>query len=133
MKGPFVAKVILVSSFALTVASLYVVMENAWIEPYVVFRKYDAVMQVGAGTTLIFLWLVLAITIIVWASRRRILVSLLAWLPVLLWILICEFYLFHAVSGYLEDISHHVLHQKTDAANGSTAPSPLRRIDYKSV
>jgi hypothetical protein len=86
-------------------------MENAWVEPYVAFRHYDAVVQVGVGTTLMLLWLALAILIIVWAVRQRKLYSLLAWLPVLLWISLCEFYLFHSVTGYLADISHFVLHQ----------------------
>ena len=67
----------------------------------------------GWPTILMVLWLGVFIAIGIWVSKRRVLVSLLAWLPVLLWIVICEFYLYCAVTGYLGDISHFVLHQKT--------------------
>lgn len=94
-----------VSAIVLSVASFVVVMQGASDEPYVVFRRSDALVQVGVAMVLMLLWVQLAGGMIYGIIRRRI--SLL-WLPLLLWVLICEFYLYHSPSGYVQDITRYV-------------------------
>lgn len=94
------------SALALSVASFFVVIQGASDEPYTVFRKSDAVVQVGVAMVLMLLWVQLAVSIVAGVVRRRV---SLWWLPLLLWVLICEFYLFHSPSGYVQDITRYVV------------------------
>jgi hypothetical protein len=87
------------------------VTENAELEPYAAFRHYDAFTQVRVGTTAMFLWGAMAVAIIIWGATRPTVISSLPWVGLLLWIIVCQFYLYESVSGYLDDISHFVLHQ----------------------
>ena len=89
----------------LSIASFIVVMQGASDEPYTVFRKSDALVQIGVAMALMLLWVQLAIGIVVGVRRRRLSVW---WLPLLLWVLICEFYLFQSPSGYIQDIARYV-------------------------
>jgi hypothetical protein len=93
------------SAFLLTIVSFSVVMQGASDEPYVVFRRSDAIVQVGVAMVLMLLWLQLAIATIVGVVRRRVSAW---WLPLLLWVVICEFYLFQSPSGYVQDITRYV-------------------------
>ena len=93
------------SALALSIASFLVVIQGASDEPYTVFSKSDAVVQIGVAMVLMFLWIQLAIVIVAGVARRRV---SLWWLPLLLWVLICEFYLFHSPSGYVHDITRYV-------------------------
>jgi hypothetical protein len=92
------------SALALSAASFFVVIQGASDEPYTVFRKSDAVVQVGIAMILMLLWVQLAVGIVAGVARRRV---SLWWLPLLIWILICEFYLFHSPSGYVHDITRY--------------------------
>ena len=103
---PLHANLILaVSALVLSVASFFVVIQAASDEPYTVFRKSDAVVQVGIAMVLMLLWIQLAASIVAGVVRRRV---SLWWLPLLLWVLICEFYLFQSPSGYVQDITRYV-------------------------
>ena len=93
------------SALVLSLTSFFVVIRGASDEPYIVFRKSDAVVQVGVAMVLMLLWLQLAVGIVAGVVRRRV---SLWWLPLLLWVLICEFYLFDSPSGYVQDITRYV-------------------------
>jgi hypothetical protein len=93
------------SALVLSVLSFVVVYQGASDEPYTSFRKSDAVVQVGVAMVLMLLWVQLAACIVVGVIRRRV---SLWWLPLLLWVLICEFYLFDSPSGYVQDIARYV-------------------------
>ena len=95
------------SALVLSVASYFVVVQGASDEPYTVFRKSDAVVQVGVAMMLMLLWVQLAVGLVAGFVRRRV---SMWWLPLLLWVLICEFYLFHSPSGYVYDITRYVAH-----------------------
>ena len=106
---PFQANLTLaVSTLVLSVASFFVVMQGATDEPYTTFRQYDALVQVGVAMVLMLLWLQVGIAIVVAVVRSRI---SLWWFPMLLWVAICEFYLFHSPVGYVSDISRFVAQQ----------------------
>ena len=98
-------------SFALIVAllsaaSFVVVDQGANDEPYVGYRRYDAIVQVGVGTALMVLWSCCAVAVVVLVAARK-LPSW--WLMLLLWAAICTFYLSYSPLGYLEDIEKHVI------------------------
>jgi hypothetical protein len=93
------------SALLLSVASFFVVMQGASDEPYTVFRKSDALVQVGVAMVLMLLWVQFAVGVVAGVARRRVSTW---WLPLLLWVLICEFYLFHSPSGYVQDITRYV-------------------------
>ena len=78
------------SALALSIVSFVVVNQGASDEPYSSFRWSDAVVQVGVAIVLMLLWFQLAVGIMAGVARRRVSPW---WLPLLLWVLICEFYL----------------------------------------
>jgi peptidoglycan/LPS O-acetylase OafA/YrhL len=90
----------------LSIASLFVVMQGANDEPYGVYRRYDAVVQVGIGTALMVLWGCCALAVVVLVAARKLPVW---WLALLLWAAICLFYLSYSPFGYLADIENHVI------------------------
>ena len=87
--------------------SLYVVGKGAEDEPYVAFRAADVLVQVGAAVALMLLWLQLAAAVTVMVAKRRISTW---WLSLLVWVLVCEFYLFHSPYGYVQDITRWSAH-----------------------
>ncbi len=91
----------------LSAASLYVVGKGAEDEPepYVIVRRSDALLQIGAAMVLMFVWVQLAAAVVLAITKQRISAG---WLSVLLWALICEFYLFHSPVGYIEDVARLV-------------------------
>ena len=90
----------------LSAASFFVVLQGANDEPYVGYRRYDAIMQVGVGTALMVLWGLCSIAVVVLVARRKL---SLAWIALLLWAAICLFYLSYSPLGYLVDIEKHVI------------------------
>jgi len=92
-------------ALVLSIASFFVVWKGASDEPYVVFRKSDAIVQIGVAMMLMLLWLQLAAAMITGIVRRRVSAW---WLPLLIWVLICEFYLYYSPSGYVQDIMRYV-------------------------
>ena len=105
MKRLHLHLILAVSAIVLTIASFVVVMQGASDEPYVVFHRSDALVQVGVAMVLMLLWVQLAGGMIYGIIRRRI---SLMWLPLLLWVAICEFYLYQSPSGYVQDITRYV-------------------------
>ena len=105
MKRLHLNLVVAVSAIVLSIASFVVVMQGASDEPYVVFRRSDALVQVGVAMVLMLLWVQLAGGMIYGVVRRRI---SLWWLSLLLWVVICEFYLYESPSGYIQDITRYV-------------------------
>jgi len=93
------------SAFVLSIASFFVVMQNASDEPYVVFRRSDAIVQVGVAMLQMLLWFQLIVGIVWGIAFRRISAW---WMFMLPWALICEFYLVYCLNGYLQDISRFV-------------------------
>jgi hypothetical protein len=91
---------------ALSAASFIVVLQGATDEPYMGYRRYDAIVQVGIGTALIVLWCCCCLAVVVLVAARKLPVW---WLALLLWAAICLFYLRLAPLGYLEDIEKHVV------------------------
>ena len=80
-------------------------MQNASDEPYVVFRRSDAIVQVGVAMLLMLLWFQLIVGIVWGIACRRVSAW---WMLLLPWIFICELYLFYCLSGYLQDISRFI-------------------------
>jgi len=78
-----------------------VVIESASDEPYSHFASRDALIQIGLAAQLMLLWLQLGVYLTVRIVRRQ---SSLVWIAALAWVLICEFYLWHSVHGYIGDI-----------------------------
>jgi len=97
--------IVAASALVLSIASFFVVIRGASDEPYTVFRRSDAIVQVGVAMVLMLLWLQLAGALVAGVVRRRVSAG---WLPLLVWVLICEFYLFHSPSGYIHDITRYV-------------------------
>ena len=91
---------------ALSVGSLFVVFQGANDEPYMAYRRYDAVVQVGVGTALMVLWFCCCVAVVVLVGARKLPVW---WLALLLWAAICLFYLSFSPLGYLEDIEKFVI------------------------
>ena len=105
MKPLHIHMILGVSALTLSVASFLVVVQGASDEPYTVFRESDAIVQVGVGMVLMLLWIQLAAAIVAGIASRRVSQW---WLALLVWVLICEFYLFHSPTGYVHDIAHYV-------------------------
>jgi hypothetical protein len=97
------------SALVLSVASFFVVIKGASDEPYTAFRQSDVLVQVGVAMMLMLLWVQLAIGVVVGVVRRGV---SLWWMPLLGWVLICEFYLFQSPSGYVQDIARYVAESK---------------------
>jgi hypothetical protein len=93
------------SAFVLSGVSCFVVLQNASDEPYTAFRSSEAIVQIGVAMMLMLLWLQLAAATVAGVARRHVSAW---WLPLLAWVLICEFYLFHSLSGYVQDITRFV-------------------------
>jgi hypothetical protein len=94
------AKLIL-SVFALTGASWYVILRNASSEPYLMFRWPDAVEQVGLGISVCLAWICLFIFICRGVALER----LTLWWLLLLPLAVATFYLVQfAANGYIEDL-----------------------------
>jgi len=105
MKRSHLHVVVIASAIALSIGSFLVVMRGATDEPYVSFHRSDAIVQVGVAMLLMLLWVQLAAGVIWGVVRRRI----SAWcLPLLILVLICEFYLSYCPSGYVQDITRYV-------------------------
>ncbi|MCA9147646.1 MAG: hypothetical protein KDA92_00035 [Planctomycetales bacterium] len=90
----------------LTVASFFVVFQGASDEPYGVYRRYDALVQVGLGTALIALWCSWSVAVVVFIVAQKL---PKAWLSALLWVAICLFYLSFSPVGYLKDLEQFVI------------------------
>src|SRR5688572_28876636 len=92
---------------ALTIVSFFVVLKGADDEPYLNYQRSDFIVQVVVGTSLIALWCclfigVMGLVIAGQVSRW--------WLMMLLWFLVCIFYLLSCPFGYLNDLEQHMLH-----------------------
>ena len=83
--------ILVISALTLSVASFVVVIQGASDEPYTVFRQSDALVQIGVAMVLMLLWFQLAAVIVAGVALRRVSQW---WLPLLIWILLLEFYLF---------------------------------------
>ena len=99
------------AAFALTglllsVASLFVVVQGAHDEPYGTYRRYDALVQVGGGVSLMALWCCWSAAVAVLVAARKL---RWGWLVLLLWAAVCVFYLSFSPLGYLEDIEQFVI------------------------
>ena len=105
MKRPHLHLILTASLLVLSIGSLLVVFDGAAAEPYVVFRGWDAIIQVGFAMILMLLWFQLAAGMIAGVVRRQVSAW---WLLLLVWVLICEFYLFQSPSGYIHDITRYV-------------------------
>jgi hypothetical protein len=90
----------------LSAASLVVVLQGANDEPYMRYRRYDAIVQVGFGTALLVLWCCLSLAVVALVATRKL---SRWWLTLLLWAAVCFFYLSACPVGYLEDIEKFVL------------------------
>lgn len=93
------------SALALSALSLWVVFDGAAAEPYISFRSWDALEQIGLAMILMLLWLQLACWMILGVVRRRLSAW---WLFLLVLIFICERYLVESPSGYIQDITRYV-------------------------
>ena len=91
---------------ALSIASLFVVMQGANDEPYGAYRRYDAIVQVGVGTALMVLWCSCSLAVLVLVGARKLTAW---WLTLLLWAALCLFYLSYSPLGYLQDIEKFVI------------------------
>ena len=105
MKRLYLQLILAASAIVLSIGSFLVVMRGATDEPYVTFHRSDAIVQVGVAMLLMLLWIQLAAGMILGVVRQRISVW---WLPLLVWVLICEFYLSYCPSGYVQDITKYV-------------------------
>lgn len=94
--------IIVTLTVVLSFASTIVVFKGANDEPYVNFQASDALVQVGVAMVLMVLLGQLAAGLIYGLVLRRI--SGWCWLLVI-WAMICEFYLYHCPSGYVGDIT----------------------------
>ena len=90
----------------LSIASLLVVLQGAGDEPYGVYRRYDAIVQVGVGTALMVLWCCYCLALLVLVVTRKLPAW---WLALLLWVAICLLYLSESPLGYLQDIEKLVI------------------------
>jgi hypothetical protein len=86
--------------------SVFVVVQGANDEPYAVYRRYDVVVQVGVGTAVAVLWgcfLAGIVGLMVWRKVSW------RWAGLVMWGVVCLFYLQTAVVGYLEDLERFVV------------------------
>jgi hypothetical protein len=105
MKRLHLHYILAASAFVLSIVSFFIVIQGASDEPYMVFRWSDAIVQVGLAMLLMLPWFQL-IAGIIWGIAYWCVSAW--WLHLLPWVLICEFYLFYCLSGYLQDISRYV-------------------------
>ena len=83
-----------------------VVCQSASDEPYMMYRRYDALVQVGIGTALMVLWGLWAVAGMLLVGNRKLSPW---WLALLLWAAICVFYISNCPLGYLADIEKYVI------------------------
>ena len=88
-------------AIAASVASFFLVLQNATDEPYRSFRGTDAFFQVGIGCTLIALWLYL-----IGGTIYGVVTGRLSrwWLLLLPWAALVLYYLSVCPEGFIEDI-----------------------------
>lgn len=94
-----------VTAGLVSIASLVVVIQSANDEPYVSYRRSDAVVQVGVGTALMLLWACWAGALVVLVRARKLPAG---WLALLLWAAICLFFLGFSSLGYHADMERFV-------------------------
>lgn len=85
----------------MSVLSFYVVLDNASKEPYYSLKLFDAILQIGVGTTLIVLWAQLAIFISYGIYSKKL--SYL-WSLLFIWFGFVGFYVAHCPRYYISDI-----------------------------
>lgn len=90
----------------LSLASLMVVAQGAADEPYTVYRRSDALAQLGVGTALMVLWGCVALAVVVLVAARKLSA---AWLLLLIWAALCLFYLSYSPRGYVQDLERFVI------------------------
>jgi hypothetical protein len=90
------------SAFVLSLASFFIVMQGVSDEPYIVFRKSDAIVQIGVAMILMLLWLQLLVGTVWGVARHRISAW---WLLLLPWMLFGELVLFYCSKSYMQDIA----------------------------
>ncbi len=90
----------------LSAMSLFVVLQGATDEPYMAYRRYDALVQVGFGTAFILLWCCYALFVGFLLMTRKL--SLL-WLLLIGWAAVCIFYLSFCPLGYVSDLERFIL------------------------
>lgn len=91
---------------ALSAASLFVVLRGATDEPYMAYRRYDAIVQVGLGTAFIALWCCYALFVGFLVAARKLSI---VWLLLIGWAAICVFYLSFSPLGYVSDLERFIL------------------------
>jgi hypothetical protein len=91
---------------ALSAASLVVGLQGTNDEPYMAYRRYDAIVQVGVGTALMMLWCCWCLAVLFLVGARKLSGW---WLALLLWAAIWLFYLSFSPLGYLQDIEKFVI------------------------
>ena len=94
------------TAVALSAASLVIVLQGATDEPYMAYRRYDAIVQVGFGTAFIVLWCCYALLVGFLVAARKL---SLVWLFLIGWSAICVFYLSFSPLGYVSDLERFIL------------------------
>ena len=84
-----------------SIASFFLVLQNATDEPYVWFQGRDALTQVGFGCALILLWIYLIGGTLYGVATRRLHRN---WLWLVPWAVIVLYYLRICPEGYIHDI-----------------------------
>lgn len=95
-----------ISAAGLSVACLAVLIQGADGEPFTTFRSVDAYVQIGVAMTLMILWALFAAVLIYGFVRRLISVR---WSPFLIWVGVCEVFLYGCATGYVQDITKYVV------------------------
>ncbi len=90
--------------------AFWLVWENANNEPYVYFRYYDALTQLGLGAVMLGWWLYLIGAVIYGLHKKRLNP---AWMMILPWALVVLFYLRCCPQGFLEDRTHYSTESQT--------------------
>jgi hypothetical protein len=97
------------------------VVQGARDEPYAVYRRYDALVQVRVGAGLMVLWGCVVAGVAGLMMMRRV---SLRWVGLVIWGVVCLFYLRGSVVGYLEDVERFgVLHEDVVTCSCSVALS----------
>lgn len=88
------------------IASFIVVFKGANDEPYMVYRRLDAIVQVGIGSALIVSWVCLSLIVAILVATGKLSKR---WLAVLILAAVCLFYTSFSPRGYLNDLQKHIL------------------------
>lgn len=94
----------------LSFLSFMLVMVGANDEPYLTYDRDDLLGQVVAGTAVLTLWCCFAFATVVLVFTKRISAK---WLFVLIWVVVCCFYLMQCPFGYISDLEQFILHVKS--------------------